>query len=104
MSPEIAKFLQTRNEINWRLAQLINEREVDQDDLSSFCQELTDYLLSGVYSLGIPSSTLAEDFCKKYAKEIGNREAYVQDLSKLTIVLSERWNLEDKHIKKELCI
>ena len=104
MSPEIGKFLQIRNEINWRLARLVNIRDIDQDDLQLFCQQLTDYLLSGAYNLGLNSNDFAEDFCRKYAEGIANDQLFVKDLSKLMIVLSERWNQEDRHLKQELAI
>lgn len=102
MSPEIGKFLKIRNEINWRLAQLINVDEIEANGLEFFCQQLTDYLLLGAYTLGLPSDPFAEEFCKKYAHGLSNHKAFTQDLSKLMIILSERWNQEDRHIKQKL--
>lgn len=102
MSPDIGKFLKIRNEINWRLARLISSSDLDTEDLQLFCQQVTDYLLSGAYILAMPSIPFAEDFCRKYAKGEVDDQPFVQDLSKLTIILAERWNLEDQCIKKEL--
>lgn len=103
MSPEIGKFLMLRNEINWRLAQLINIKDIESDDLQLFCQQLTDYLLTSAYTLGLNSNAFAEDFCKRYAGGEVADQTFVQDLSKLTIILAERWNREDQQIKQAYC-
>ncbi len=102
MTPEIGKFLNTRNEINWRLAQLINIQDIELEDLQVFCQQLTDYLFASVYTLGLQSDPFAEEFGRKYATGISQDQSFINDLSKLMIVLAERWNIEDKQIKETI--
>lgn len=102
MTPEIGKFLNTRNEINWRLAQLINIKDIEPEDLQVFCQQLTDYLFASVYTLGLNSDEFAEEFARKYATGISQDQTFINDLSKLMIVLAERWNIEDKQIKESV--
>lgn len=101
-------------DINWLLEQrkVLNEQFITiisgghsiedmNENLTEFCETLTDYLTASVIKLGIASNLeYAANFSDKYSKGTQSEHSLRKDLSGLILLMSEHWNREDLAIKK----